>query len=380
MMKKIYLVAGARPNFMKIAPIVRALQDHGGLAFKIIHTGQHYDREMNDVFFEELGIPEPHVFMAAGGGSHSQQTGRIMIAFEELCLTERPDVVMVVGDVNSTLACSIAAKKLNIPVAHVEAGLRSGDMTMPEEVNRVVTDSISDWFFVTEPSGITHLKREGKRDSAIYYVGHVMVDNLLYQAAKLSRMSTAGFETDKIKATHGIEGKRYGVVTLHRPSNVDSAEMMTRICGALKEIAVELPLVFPAHPRTRINLSRFGIDLGPDIILTPPQPYMSFLNLWKDAAVVLTDSGGLQEETTALGVPCVTIRENTERPITVEEGSNVLTGTDPARIIAEVRRILRGEGKRGRRPHLWDGRAAQRIVEALAAELEREKNLETIFH
>ena len=384
MMKKIYLVAGARPNFMKIAPIVRALQDHGGLAFKIIHTGQHYDREMNDVFFEELGIPEPHVFMAAGGGSHSQQTGRIMIAFEELCQTERPDGVLVVGDVNSTLACSIAAKKLNIPVAHVEAGLRSGDMTMPEEVNRVVTDSISDWFFVTEPSAIAHLKREGKRDSAIYYVGHVMVDNLLYQAAKLPGMSAAGFETDKIKAMHGIEGKRYGVVTLHRPSNVDSAEMMTRICGALKEIAVELPLVFPAHPRTRINLSRFRIDLGPDIILTGPQPYMSFLNLWKDAAVVLTDSGGLQEETTALGVPCVTIRENTERPVTVEEGSNVLVGTDPARIVTEVSRILRGEGKRGRRPHLWDGRAAQRIVEVLAAELEGgvqiKKNLETITH
>jgi UDP-N-acetylglucosamine 2-epimerase (non-hydrolysing) len=383
-MKKIYLVAGARPNFMKIAPIVRALQGHGGLAFKIIHTGQHYDREMNDVFFEELGIPEPHVFMAAGGGGHSQQTGRIMIAFEELCQTERPDAVLVVGDVNSTLACSIAAKKLNIPVAHVEAGLRSGDMTMPEEVNRVVTDSISDWFFVTEPSGIAHLKREGKRDSAIYYVGHVMVDNLLYQAAKLYRMSAAGFETDKIKAMHGIEGKRYGVVTLHRPSNVDSAEMMTRICGALKEIAVELPLVFPAHPRTRINLSRFRIDLGPDIILTGPQPYMSFLNLWKDAAVVLTDSGGLQEETTALGVPCVTIRENTERPVTVEEGSNVLVGTDPARIVTEVSRILRGEGKRGRRPHLWDGRAAQRIVEVLAAELEGgvqiKKNLETITH
>ena len=307
-----------------------------------------------------------------------------MIAFEELCQTERPDAVLVVGDVNSTLACSIAAKKLNIPVAHVEAGLRSGDMTMPEEVNRVVTDSISDWFFVTEPSGIAHLKREGKRDSAIHYVGHVMVDNLLYQAAKLSDMSAAEFETGKIKAMHGIEGKRYGVVTLHRPSNVDSAEMMTRICGALKEIAVELPLVFPAHPRTRINLSRFRIDLGPDIILTGPQPYMSFLNLWKDAAVVLTDSGGLQEETTALGVPCVTIRENTERPVTVEEGSNVLVGTDPARIVTEVSRILRGEGKRGRRPHLWDGRAAQRIVEVLAAELEGgvqiKKNLETITH
>lgn len=383
-MKKIYLVAGARPNFMKIAPIVRALEAHGGLAFKIIHTGQHYDREMNDVFFEELGIPEPHVFMAAGGGSHSRQTGRIMIAFEELCQAEPPDAVLVVGDVNSTLACAIAAKKLNIPVAHVEAGLRSGDMTMPEEINRVVTDSISDWFFVTEPSGIVHLKREGKHESAIHYVGHVMVDNLLYQVAKLSHAITSGFETDKIKTMHGIEGRRYGVVTLHRPGNVDSAEMMTRICGALKEIAMELPLIFPAHPRTRINLSRFHIDLGPDIILTGPQGYMSFLNLWKDAAVVLTDSGGLQEETTALGVPCVTIRENTERPITVEEGSNVLAGTDPARIIAEVRKILRGESKHGRRPHLWDGGAARRIVEVLAAELEHraqiKKNLETILH
>jgi UDP-N-acetylglucosamine 2-epimerase (non-hydrolysing) len=286
--------------------------------------------------------------------------------------------------VNSTLACSIAAKKLNIPVAHVEAGLRSGDMTMPEEVNRVVTDSISDWFFVTEPSAIVHLKREGKPDPLIHYVGHVMVDNLLYQVEKLSSLSNSCFETDAIKATRTIEGGRYGVITLHRPSNVDSAEMLMRICGALKEIAAELPLVFPAHPRTRINLSRFGVDLGPHIRLIAPQPYMSFLNLWKDAAVVLTDSGGLQEETTALGVPCVTIRENTERPITVEEGSNVLAGTDPARIIAEVRKILRGEGKRGRRPHLWDGRAAQRIVEVLAAELESgvqiKKNLETILH
>ncbi len=370
-MRRIYLIAGARPNFMKIAPIVRALQAHGGLEFKIVHTGQHYDHEMNDVFFEELGIPEPHVFMAAGGGSHSQQTGKIMVAFEELCQAERPDAVLVVGDVNSTLACSIAAKKLNIPVAHVEAGLRSGDMTMPEEINRIVTDSISDWFFVTEPSGIAHLKREGKQESMIHYVGHVMVDNLLYQAAKLENWDTSAFETNEIKAVHGTGGMRYGVVTLHRPSNVDSAEMMARICGALKEIAVELPMIFPAHPRTRTNLSRFGIDLGPNITLIGPQAYMSFLNLWKDAAVVLTDSGGLQEETTALGVPCVTIRDNTERPITVEEGSNVLAGTDPERIIAEVRKILRGEGKQGRRPHLWDGNAAQRIVEILAAELVR---------
>ena len=370
-MKTVYLVAGARPNFMKIAPIVRALQAHGGLAFKIIHTGQHYDREMNDVFFEELGIPEPDVFMAAGGGSHAQQTAKIMVAFEELCQAERPDAVLVVGDVNSTLACSIVAKKLNIPVAHVEAGLRSGDMTMPEEINRLVTDSISDWFFVTEPSGIEHLQREGKADSAIFHVGHVMVDNVLYQAEKLAGADTSGFETSAFKAANSGGGKRYGVVTLHRPSNVDSAEMMARIGGALKEIAAELPLIFPVHPRTRGNLEKFGIDLGPNITLVGPQAYMAFLNLWKDAAVVLTDSGGLQEETTALGVPCITIRENTERPVTVEEGTNVLAGTDPARIVAEARKLLRGEGRQGRRPHLWDGKAAERIVAVLAGVLAR---------
>ena len=368
-MKSIYLVAGARPNFMKIAPIVRALQAHGGLAFKIIHTGQHYDREMNDVFFEELGIPQPDVFMAAGGGSHAQQTGKIMMAFEDLCLAKRPDAVLVVGDVNSTLACSIVAKKLNIPVAHVEAGLRSGDMGMPEEINRLVTDSISDWFFVTEPSGVEHLRREGKPDAAIHYVGHVMVDNVLFQAEKLARTDTSRFETSGFKAAHSGPGQRYGVITLHRPSNVDNAAMMARIGGALKEIASELPLIFPVHPRTRANLEKFGIDLGPNITLTGPQAYMAFLNLWKDAAVVLTDSGGMQEETTALGVPCITIRENTERPVTVDEGSNVLAGTDPAVIVAQARKILRGEGKQGRRPRLWDGNAAVRIVDVLAGYL-----------
>lgn len=368
-MKALFLVAGARPNFMKIAPIVRALQAHGELAFKIIHTGQHYDRDMNDVFFEELGIPQPDVFMAAGGGSHSQQTSKIMVAFEELCQTDRPDAVLVVGDVNSTLACSIVAKKLNIPVGHVEAGLRSGDMTMPEEINRLVTDSISDWFFVTEPSAIAHLKKEGKRDSAIHYVGHVMVDNLLYQVEKLASSDVSSFETSEFKAAYRVNGGQYGVITLHRPSNVDSAEAMARIGGALKEIANELPLIFPVHPRTRGNLEKFGIDLGPNITLMGPQAYMAFLHLWKDAAMVLTDSGGLQEETTALGVPCITIRENTERPVTVEEGSNVLAGTDPVRIVAEARKILRGEGKQGRRPHLWDGKAAERIVEVLASEL-----------
>jgi len=366
-MKTIYLVAGARPNFMKIAPIVRAIQAHGGLAYKIIHTGQHYDREMNDVFFEELGIPAPDVFMSAGGGSHAQQTGKIMVAFEGYCQEQRPDAVLVVGDVNSTLACSIVAKKLCIPVAHVEAGLRSRDMAMPEEINRLVTDSISDWFFVTEPSGVEHLRREGKADSAIHYVGHVMVDNLLYQAEKLAHVDTTGYETSGFKTTNKDMG--YGVITLHRPSNVDSAGTMSGIAVALREIAEEVPLIFPVHPRTRKSLESFGIDLGPNITLVGPQAYMPFLDLWKDAKVVLTDSGGLQEETTALGVPCITIRENTERPVTVDEGTNVLAGTDPVRIVAEARRVLRGDGKRGRRPHLWDGRAAERIVDVLAKEL-----------
>lgn len=363
-MNTLYLVAGARPNFMKIAPIVRALKAHGGLGFKIVHTGQHYDREMNDVFFEELGIPEPDIFMGAGGGSHAQQTAKIMVAFEELCRKEPPAAVLVVGDVNSTLACSIVAKKLNIPVAHVEAGLRSGDMSMPEEINRLVTDSISDWFFVTEPSGVEHLRREGKADAAIHYVGHVMVDNLLYQADKLARMHPE-FETSAYKRAHA----RYGVVTLHRPSNVDEPAAMGRIAEALRSVAVELPLIFPVHPRTRANLDRFGIDLGAGITLVGPRAYMEFLNLWKDAVVVLTDSGGLQEETTALGVPCVTIRENTERPVTVDEGTNVLAGTRPDAIIAAAQRVLRGQGKQGRRPHLWDGRAAERIVDILAAGL-----------
>ena len=368
-MKTIYLVAGARPNFMKIAPIVRALRGHARLAFKIIHTGQHYDREMNDVFFEELGIPAPDLFMGAGGGSHAEQTAKIMIAFEQLCQSQRPDAVLVVGDVNSTLACSIVAKKLTIPVAHVEAGLRSGDMSMPEEINRLVTDSIADWFFVTEPSAVGHLRREGKPDAAIHHVGHVMVDNVLYQAEQLARADSAGFGTSAFKLAHSGAGRRYGVVTLHRPSNVDDAAMMHKIGGALKHIAEELPLLFPVHPRTRARLEAFGVDLGNKVTLIGPQGYMAFLHLWKDAAVVLTDSGGLQEETTALGVPCVTIRDNTERPVTVDEGSNVLAGTDPVRIVAEVRKVLAGQGKQGRRPRLWDGQAAQRIVAVLDTQL-----------
>ncbi|OYU27329.1 MAG: UDP-N-acetylglucosamine 2-epimerase (non-hydrolyzing) [Burkholderiales bacterium PBB2] len=362
----IHLIAGARPNFMKIAPIVRALQASGRLGWKIIHTGQHYDRDMNDVFFEELGIPTPDVRLGCGGGSHADQTGKIMLAYEQLLSTEKPAACLVVGDVNSTLACSIVAKKAGVPVAHVEAGLRSGDMSMPEEINRLVTDAITDWFFVTEPSATEHLRREGRDMKVVYDVGHVMADNVLYQADKLSKTAdTSSYETDAYKRQHA----RYGVVTLHRPSNVDSAEALERIATVLRAVSPELPLVFPVHPRTRANIEKFGVDLGANVTLMGPQAYMSFLHLWKDAVVVLTDSGGLQEETTALGVACITMRENTERPITVDEGSNVLAGTDPAVIIPLAMDAIRKGGKRGRRPALWDGKSAERIVKILTEKL-----------
>lgn len=363
------LIAGARPNFMKIAPIVRALQADGRLRWKLVHTGQHHDRNMSDVFFEELGIPAPDVHFNCGGGSHAAQTARIMEAFEQHIGSDRPDAVVVVGDVNSTLACAIVAKKAGIPVAHVEAGLRSGDMAMPEEINRIVTDSISDWYFVTEPAGVANLQREGQPDARIHHVGHVMVDNVMFQAAQLDGADTAAYATDAVKRELQAGGGRYGVVTLHRPSNVDDPANLAAIAGALTTIAQDLPLVFPVHPRTRGTLAKAGLELGPRIRLLDPQPYMSFLHLWKDAALVLTDSGGLQEETTALGVPCLTLRENTERPITIDEGSNTLVGTDPAAIVAAAREALGARSPRGRRPALWDGHAAKRIVEILARAL-----------
>lgn len=363
----VYLVAGARPNFMKIAPIVRALQARADrFEFKIVHTGQHYDKEMSDVFFDELGIPKPDFHLEAGGGSHATQTAKIVVAFEEICQTARPDCVLVVGDVNSTLACSIVAKKQLIPVAHVEAGLRSGDMRMPEEINRLVTDSISDWFFCTEPSGVNNLLREGKGKDVVFHVGHVMVDNLLYQRDRLDTADKSGMESEALKKTFD----RYGVVTLHRPSNVDDEATLNGIASALREISAKLPLIFPVHPRTRANLEKFSIDLGPNVLLTKPLSYMEFLNLWKDAALIMTDSGGLQEETTALGIPCLTLRENTERPVTADEGSNVLVGPNPGRILAEASKVLAGHGKQGRRPALWDGKAAERIVVELDRLLE----------
>jgi UDP-N-acetylglucosamine 2-epimerase (non-hydrolysing) len=353
---------------MKIAPVVRAIRATDRIDCRIVHTGQHYDRDMNAVFFEELGIPAPDVFMGAGGGTHAQQTARILVEFESLCLAERPDVVVVVGDVNSTAACSLAAKKLQLPVAHIEAGLRSGDMRMPEEINRLVTDAICDWLFATEPSAVSNLLREGHPEERIFEVGNVMVDNLLYQCARLHERDRASFALAGFKNAHD----RYAVLTLHRPSNVDDAGTLRRLAAALSEVARTLPIVFPAHPRTRSKLLEFGIELGPDIVVTGPLGYMDFLNLWRDARVVLTDSGGLQEETTALGVPCVTLRENTERPITVEEGTNVIAGTDPPSIHRAVAlALVRGTGA-PRRPSLWDGHAAERIADILARKVAAE--------
>lgn len=356
------LIAGARPNFMKIAPIARTFDNRvNQISYKIVHTGQHYDANMSDVFFEELGIRKPDYHLGAGGGSHSQQTAKIMIEFESICRQDSPNIVMVVGDVNSTLACSIVAKKMQIKVAHVEAGLRSFDLDMTEEINRMVTDAISDIFFVTEEQGMSNLKKEGKPESAIHFVGHVMIDNLFYQLSQLEKMNSADLKYNEYKANH----TEYGVVTLHRPSNVDDKPTLIRIFKTLDQISKRLPLIFPIHPRTQKNMEVFGIEPSETITLTPPLSYMSFLNLWKDAKLALTDSGGLQEETTALGIPCLTIRENTERPITITQGTNELVGTSKDKIFDAFEKIIVGNWKTGQKPDLWDGKAAARIADIL---------------
>jgi UDP-N-acetylglucosamine 2-epimerase (non-hydrolysing) len=363
MKKRIALVAGARPNFMKIAPIMRALVPYeSSMESILIHTGQHYDPEMSDIFFSDLGIRKPDKFLNCGGGSHAEQTARIMMAFEEVALGLEPQWVVVVGDVNSTVACSLVAKKLHMQVAHVEAGLRSGDRTMPEEINRIVTDSISDLFFVTEPAGEQNLLREGHAPDKIHHVGHVMIDNLLYQADRLAAGGAADLPSAPLKSRLA----RYGVVTLHRPSNVDEPDTLRALMVALGEISRSLPLVFPVHPRTRQRIDALGIALPDSVHLLPPLGYMDFLNLWKDAVVAITDSGGLQEETTGLGVPCVTVRDNTERPVTVDEGTNVIVGRDFDKLRHVVAEVLAGRSKQGRRPRLWDGKAAERICEILA--------------
>jgi UDP-N-acetylglucosamine 2-epimerase (non-hydrolysing) len=315
---------------------------------------------MSRVFFDELGLPEPDHFLEAGSGTHAEQTARVMVAFERVCLDTAPDLVVVVGDVNSTLACAVTAKKLNIAVAHVEAGLRSRDWTMPEEINRIVTDALADLLFVTEPAGRDNLLQEGKTPERVLFVGNVMVDTVLYQLGCLSGLPAP----EGVPQPDGA----YGVVTLHRPSNVDDPETFRGLLEALGRISQDLPLIYPIHPRARKRIEEFGLEdrvRDSGIHLLSPLSYMDFLRLWKSATLVLTDSGGLQEETTALGVPCFTLRENTERPITVDVGSNTLVGTSRDRILEAFDRFRAGELKQGKVPELWDGHAAERIVDAL---------------
>jgi len=365
----IALVAGARPNFMKVAPLFHALSGRKESARKagidlrvsIVHTGQHYDPNMSDIFFRELGMPAPDRHLDVGSGSHAEQTAKIMVAFEKVLLEDRPDLVVVVGDVNSTVACSLTAKKLGIRVAHVEAGLRSFDTGMPEEINRKLTDAISDLLFVTEESGARNLRNEGVPKERVFLVGNVMIDTL---RRNLSRIEDGNFAPSPPVAAFFNGKKRYGVLTLHRPSNVDTREALSPVWGALSEVARQLPILFPVHPRTRARIESFGLS-GNGIAMIDPVGYLDMLYAVKGAAIVLTDSGGLQEETTALGVHCVTIRENTERPVTVEQGTNYLVGTDPAAILAASAEILSGRGKKGSVPPLWDGHAAERIADIL---------------
>ncbi|MDY7000440.1 MAG: UDP-N-acetylglucosamine 2-epimerase (non-hydrolyzing) [Thermodesulfobacteriota bacterium] len=358
---KILLIAGARPNFMKIAPLYREAYKYPDAACKIVHTGQHYDYEMSQAFFKDLDLPRPDFFLDAGSGSHAEQTAKIMTAFEGVCQNEAPDWVVVVGDVNSTLACAITAKKLWVHVAHVEAGLRSFDMTMPEEVNRMVTDSISDLFFVTEQSGVDNLLREGKTRGQIHFVGHVMIDNLLFQKKRLENEDASGFSTARQKPEKGT----YAFLTLHRPSNVDDKEAFEGIVSALSKISGRFPILFPVHPRTKKRLEEFNIQLSKNIVPLPPLGFKEALFLWKDARFVITDSGGLQEETTALGIPCLTLRENTERPITLEMGTNILAGNRENSILDAYEKVLEKDVESCKIPPKWDGKAAQRIWKVL---------------
>jgi UDP-N-acetylglucosamine 2-epimerase (non-hydrolysing) len=354
-------VVGARPNFVKIAPIMAACARRTGLRAKLVHTGQHYDARMSDAFFRDLGIPDPDVHLGVGSGTHAEQTGRVMIEFEKVLAAERPALTVVVGDVNSTLACALTAAKLHVPVAHVEAGLRSGDRTMPEETNRLLTDQLADLLFTTEREAERNLRGEGVPSDRIHFVGNVMIDSLLQFRDAAERLATW--------RRFGCEAKQYGFVTLHRPSNVDDPATLERLIRALAGIADSVPLLFPMHPRTSAKLDEFGlrqlVSDSESLKVTEPLGYVECLSLMSQARLVLTDSGGVQEETTALGIPCLTLRDNTERPITCTEGTNTLVGTDPRRIRTEAENVLTGGGKAGRLPELWDGHAAERIVEII---------------
>lgn len=368
---RVLCVVGARPNFIKIAPTMRALRAHGGLDARLLHTGQHYDAGMNDVFFDELGIPRPDIALGVGSATHAQQTAAVMSAIEPAMDEIRPDILLVVGDVNSTLAAALVAAKKGIRVAHVEAGLRSFDRTMPEEINRVLTDQLSNWLFTTEAAALENLAVEGIPRERVHFVGNVMIDSL-YAALPRAQPATTTFATAGTPASlrEAVADPGFALLTLHRPSNVDDPEVLVELLGTVAAVAERLPVVFPVHPRTQAAIERAGLQASlaaaERVLCLPPAPYLTLLGLMQDARLVLTDSGGVQEETTGLGVPCLTLRDNTERPITVEQGTNTIVGRDRTRILAEVDHILATGGKAGYKPPLWDGRAAERIVDVLA--------------
>jgi UDP-N-acetylglucosamine 2-epimerase (non-hydrolysing) len=374
---RILSVVGARPNFMKVAPIVEELQRHAEVMHCLVHSGQHYDELLSGNFFTELGLPRPDVNLQVGSGSHAVQTAEIMKRIEPVLQQQRPDMVVVVGDVNSTIAAALTAAKLALPVAHVEAGLRSFDMSMPEEINRKLTDAISDLLFATEQSGVDNLLREGVSAEKIFLVGNVMIDCLLRHrkaAARSSMLETLGMRRN------GSPCLPYGLLTLHRPSNVDDAETLRGILGAVRDLAAAFPVFFPLHPRTRKNIEHFGLvqyistmttSAKAGIVPLDPLGYLDFLSLSDHARIVLTDSGGVQEETTALGVPCLTLRQNTERPATVDQGTNHVVGVNPERIVETARQVLQQTPRQSHRPPLWDGKAATRIVAVLLPHIRR---------
>ena len=356
MTKDIFIVGGARPNFMKIAPLIKEFKRQN-IKFKLIHTGQHYDYNMSKIFFDNLGIVKPDYFLNVGSGSHAVQTAKIMVEFEKILIKESPNLIIVVGDVNSTIACALVTKKLNTELAHIEAGLRSFDVKMPEEINRRLTDQIADYLFVTEESGVINLKNEGIDSSRIFFVGNMMIDTLISNLEKARK-------TNFYKALDLICGS-YGLVTIHRPSNVDSREDLERIIEKLNFIQSKIKIVFPIHPRTRKNMKKFNLDLElnkNNIVLTEPLGYLDFLNLMINAKLIITDSGGIQEEASYLKIPILTLRKNTERPITVEKGTNTLIGNDFSKLKINLENVLSNSYKKGQNIEKWDGKTSQRIV------------------